>query len=342
MRTNSSSFASHILKYCLPLLVHSDSQVQRQVTELLLATIGHEVFTILRRQLAEEQADNITQQALKVLEQHSGLIAEIRAFVGIHFETLGLFRLYVNNHELAPSVWNQINQRSHSSWRKAQSLLGYLFHRGHRGATIDEVVTAVWKGQATSSSVIRTFSVLRNAIKLLGGEHFANKALFSDRQTLYLLPTLCTSDVDLFARSVQVAEQAEARDGTLAAVEHYQHAVDLYRGNYLVTVDIYDEDVDDYRYQLLNTYLYVVERVSEYYYSQQQFVRCIECCLRGLRFQPTEEVLTLRLLECYARQSNHAGIERTYRRYLHALHREPDPDDEVIRWIKDWNPELLM
>ncbi|GIV90521.1 MAG: hypothetical protein KatS3mg055_3039 [Chloroflexus sp.] len=332
---NTHSFICHLLHYCLPLLLHSDPLVQRQAGQLLLSTVGNDVFTVLRRWLSNHDRYDIALQALRVLERQSGLPVELRPFAGIHIETLGRFRVYIGNQELTSIQWTQINQNSHSGWQKAQALLGFLLHRGRGGATVEEILEAVWQRRAKANAVVRTFSALRNAIRVLGGEHLADQLVYEQKR-FYLLPRYLTVDVDLFVRSVHLAEQVEEQHGIAAAITHYHHAASLYHGNYLVTLLLHDHDIEDYRHTLLSSLLYVVDRLSEYYFTQQQLLQCIEWCRHGIRFDPADEQLTVRLLECYAKQGDNLAIQRTYRRYCRALRDQPDADDEVVRWMQHW------
>ncbi|OAN40815.1 hypothetical protein A6A03_19280 [Chloroflexus islandicus] len=321
----------------MALLLHNDPEVQRQAAELLLTTVGAHIFTVLRRQLASadeaEKANAL--RALQTLEQHGRQRVEQRPFSGLHFETLGALRIYVGNHELTAHEWAAFN-RSHAGWQKAQALLAYLFHYGQRGMTIEAALAAIWQDRATASAISRTLTAIRYVIGELGGADLAKRALISEQNRLWLSPMVCSSDAALFERAVQYAEQIEAEFDFESALPHYQHACSLYGGNYLVMVDLYDEDIEDYRQQLITTYLYLVERISEYYFSQQNIPRCIDWCLRGLRIRATDEQLVVRLLECYARQRRSADIERLYQRYRRHLGGMPDDDDEVERWMRQW------
>lgn len=331
------SLSLHLLHKSMALLLHSDPEVQRQIVELLLTTVGAHIFTVLRRQLASadeaEKANAL--RALHILEQHGRQQVERRPFSGLHFETLGALRIYIGNHELTAHEWASLNH-SHAGWQKAQALLAYLLHYGQSGTTIEAALAAVWQDRATASAISRTLTAIRHVISELGGAEIAKRALISEQNRLWLSPIVCSSDAALFERAVQHAEQIEAEFGFDSALPNYQHACSLYGGNYLVTVDIYDEDIDDYRQQLMTTYLYLVERISEYYFSQQNIPRCIEWCLRGLRIRTTDEQLVVRLLDCYARQRRSNDIEQVYQRYRRHLRGIPDDDDEVERWMRQW------
>ncbi|MFQ3631054.1 AfsR/SARP family transcriptional regulator [Roseiflexus sp.] len=326
---------TNIVDLCTPLLLHPDEMVQRQAALVLMTTLGTRVFTLLRRRLSDSDAriQCEAKQALRSLERHSGQPVDYRPFRGIHIECLGVFRVYISNHELFPQDWAQTNS-SRAGARKVQSVLAYLMHCGNRGASPEELLAVVWENNGNHSALARTLSALRRTIERLGGVELAESALLYTGDRYILSPAVYTSDVHMFIQSIRVAEETENEHDLATAVPMYRNACALYSGNYMATVGITADDVDERRTDLLNGFLNALERQAEHAWREGDDERCITLCRTGLKFDPSDEHLTLWLLRCLARQRRNHEIVRAYFRYLRSSGVSPDDDDDpVVRWM---------
>ena len=325
----------HIVQTCIPLLLHPDEQVQRQATLLLLTLYGTHAFTLLRRRLSDEkpQVRREAEQALRVLGRQSGHPVDFRPFRGMHIECLGTLRVYIGNQEILSHEWAQSNV-SRAGRRKVQAVLAYLVHRGRGGASADEIRAAVWGDGGATGALGRTMTALRQTIEHFGGTSMAESLLISSNQRYILTPDAYTTDVRSFEHTIRVAEQTEHDRDLAAAAPVYRHACDLYGGPYLAGVDMLADEIEERRTELLNAYLNALERLAEYAYQQGDDEQCLALCHRGIRFDPTDERLTLWMLRCYARQRNESEIARVFRRYLRALAAPPDQGDAVVRWMR--------
>lgn len=331
----SNRHDEHIIQTCIPLLLHSDEQVQRQTTLLLLTLYGTHAFTLLRRRLSDGNpyVRRDAEQALRVLGRQSGHPVDFRPFRGMHVECLGTLRVYIGNQEILSHEWAQANT-SRAGRRKVQALLAYLVHRGRSGASADELRAAVWGTAGATGALARTLTALRQTVERFGGEQMANTLLISTNQRYLLAPDAYTSDVRAFEHTIHVAEQTEHDRDLAAAAPVYRHACDLYGGPYLADVDIFADEIEERRTELLNAYLHALERLAEHAYQQGDDEQCLAFCHRGIRFDPADEQLTLWMLRCHARWRNESEIARVFRRYLRALSAPPDDNDAVVRWMR--------
>jgi two-component SAPR family response regulator len=177
-------------------------------------------------------------------------------------------------------------------------------------------------------------TALRQTIEHFGGTSMAESLLNSSNQRYILTPDAYTSDVRSFEHTIRVAEQTEHDRDLAAAVPVYRHACDLYGGPYLADVDMLTDEIEERRTELLNAYLTALERLAEFAYQQGDDEQCLALCRRGIRFDPTDERLTLWMLRCYEHQRNESEIARVFRRYLRALAAPPDQGDAVVRWMR--------
>lgn len=325
----------HMLQLCLPLLLHPDEHVQRQATLILLSLYSTHVFTLLRRRLGDNdpKVRSDAKRALQVLGRQSGYSVDPRPFRGMHIECLGTLRVYIGNREILAHEWAQSNV-SRAGWRKVQAVLAYLIHRGRSGASADELHAAVWGSKVSNSALGRTLTALRQTIECFGSADLAARLLNFADQRYILVPDAYTSDVYTFEHTINVAEQTESDCGLKDAAPIYRRACDLYGGHYFATVDVVSDEVEERRTELLNAYINALERLVEYAYQQGDDEQCLALCRRGIRFDPTDDQLTLWMLRCHARQRNETEIARVFRRYLQALHVPPDEHDPVVRWMQ--------
>lgn len=323
-----------LIELCLPLLIHPDESVQRQATLILMATFGTHTFTLLRRRLShvDPRIRHEAEEALRTLERHSGHPVDYRPFRGIHIECLGAFRVYIDNQELLPHHWTQSNG-SRAGSRKMQAVLAYLVHRGRHGATPDEILDAVWQKVRNAGALSRTLTALRRMIEQFGGAELAKRALAYAGGRYILQPSAYTSDVQAFEQAIRVAEQTESEYNLAMAAPIYRNACALYNGNYMANVEIAADDLDERRAELLNAFLNAIERQAEQAHLDGNDDRCVAVCRQGLRFDPSDEQITLWLLRSLARQQRISEMERAYRRYVRALAAPPDADDAVVRWM---------
>lgn len=322
----------------LPLLNYPDELVQRQASLILLAHHGTQAFTLLRRLLSDADVGvrQAAERALVAFGRHSGQVVAFQPFRGMHIECLGRWRVFIDHREILPEHWAQ-RDGGRAGGRKVQQMLAYLVHCGHHGATPGQLSAAVWGDTAPNRALGRTLTALRQTLKQFGGEPFAEQVLNSTYGHYTLDPGGYSSDVQLFERTMQVAERIESSISLAEAVPHYRRACGLYGGRYLAAVGLADDLIDERRAEVLNAYLSAMERQAEHAYLSGDDAQCLALCHQSRRADPSDESLTLWMLRAYARQHRTDEIERLYWRYLrtNGLHQNADPDDRVVQWFRE-------
>lgn len=290
----------------------------------------------MNEQHASDQ-QTMVKNVLDILAHHSGYSLHPERFHYMYLECMGIVHFYIGIHPVTVHDWRQYN-RSHAGWKKALAVLAYLALRGRQGATSDELIDTIWHGHAQKNTLARTIAALRRIIQYFSDEQFASQVLSFEQHRYALSPTLCTSDVDIFMRTIRYAEQQEYNGHQHAALTAYALASALYRGPYLQSLDLQDELVDMHRTQLLHSFLFALDRQIELYQERSQYHRCIELCYQGLQHCPYDPDLTLHLLRCYEKLHQFDKIHQVYNQYMTALQHVIESDDPVVEWMRQRQP----
>lgn len=316
----------------LPLLVHDQEQVQRQAATILLATYGERALTYLRRLLDDPLPDVSGQArtALAVVGAVGGLRVELRPFRGIYVRCLGTLQVFFDSRELLAQDWSA-RESGRAGARKMQGIFAYLVHCGRRGASRDEIGSAVWGGDVSAVSLSRTLGSLRSIIAELSSPDLADRALRIERDHCTLNPDSYHSDADLFERTFDLACDRENHDGLASAASLYQQTLGLYDGPYMVAVPRGSDWGRERRDLLANNYLIAIERLAELAYQNGNDYKCIALCRQGLHIEPSADDITVWLLRAYRRLGLSVDLESSFQRYLRALGTSPAPGDPVVR-----------
>ncbi|HEX2915212.1 MAG TPA: BTAD domain-containing putative transcriptional regulator [Chloroflexia bacterium] len=148
--------------------------------------------------------------------------------------------------------------------------------------------------------------------------------------TLNLEPECSWFDAAEFEKLVRMgrqAEQAETASTTLTltgqhipakAVQYYNQAIELYRGDYLPAC-LYDDWAAPERERLLSLFLTTTERLAQAMAAQEDWERCLTLCRLILtRDNCWEEAYRL-TMQAYQRLGNRAAALRSYERCATAL-----------------------
>src|SRR3712207_1934978 len=142
------------------------------------------------------------------------------------------------------------------------------------------------------------------------------------RSTLFpyttLFRSLCSevqvlSDVDEFDTHYERGRRLHREEGTLErAAAHYERAVSLYRGEYLVE-DLYEDWTMVERERLSNAYIDMLGRLAEYYHRTNQHQESIRACYRILEKDRCHEESYRALMRSYSCLGLRGRALRQYR-----------------------------
>lgn len=106
-------------------------------------------------------------------------------------------------------------------------------------------------------------------------------------------------DAEAFMEHVRKAKECERRGDQAAAIHEYRAAETIYQSEFLVE-DRYEDWLIGARQNFQDTYLTVMNRLSCYYFDQQDYEACVTICAKTLADDACNEELHQRLMRCYS------------------------------------------
>jgi DNA-binding SARP family transcriptional activator len=220
--------------------------------------------------------------------------------------------------------------------RGALTLLKLLLRRPGHPISRDALVESLWEDadlQAGANRLYILVHALRQTIEppRQGRDwlYIRNEGdcYYFDASAPYWL------DTEVFQRLVQQGEAAEAAQKTAEAIEAYEAAVALYRGDYLED-DSHAEWAWEERDHLRETYLSVLERLAARHTEMGAKERSIEFYQRALRLDPLRERPCRDLMTVLWQAGRRVDALREYERFRRVLQRElgiePMPETQAL------------
>ncbi|MDX1662511.1 MAG: BTAD domain-containing putative transcriptional regulator [Candidatus Promineifilaceae bacterium] len=258
--------------------------------------------------------------ALEHLEYHPGY--------RLHIQTLGPFRLWRGDEEVAAGAWNR---------RKARQLFHLLLT--HRRTLLErEQMTEMLWPELDPETAQRDFKIAYSALcRVLEPERRRNAPsafIHRDGSRYGLRPEAdLWLDADHFAVFLEEGDRLFRRD-RVASLEQYRQALALYEGEYLQEFP-YAEWASEEREHLLTRYLATSERVAATLVEQEAWDEVIRVCQAILERDNCWEQAYRMMMRAYAGQGNRPQALRIYERCRQRLQRElgiaPSPATEQIR-----------
>lgn len=152
--------------------------------------------------------------------------------------------------------------------RQAEALFAFLFDRGERGASKDEIIEVIWPDadlEHADAAFHRTLVGLRGTLEPERAPREESVAVRFHNDRYHLDPTLIAwSDVEAFTACMDQATAATTGEETLSALEA---ARTLYRGDYLDDCPFYgdSEYVEERRSLLRGQYVDLLMALGELY-----------------------------------------------------------------------------
>lgn len=130
-------------------------------------------------------------------------------------------------------------------------------------------------------------------------------------------------DADAFETHVAAGRVEDEREQAAAAIDHYEQAIALYRGDYLPN----DRDADWTllrRESLKDQYLLALARLADYRFQLGDLPRAIRCYRRILRRDSCREDVYAALIQCYLQLGHRDLAARWSRRCVRVLRKRLD------------------
>lgn len=128
-------------------------------------------------------------------------------------------------------------------------------------------------------------------------------------------------DYEVFAEHLRAARELERRGEQDSAIREYWLAETLYQGEFLEE-DRYEDWLIPSRHQLEEDYLSILDRLSGYYFDQEDYAACRAVCHEMLTVDTCREDAHRQLMRCYSRQGQPYLALRQYHICVETLRKE--------------------
>ena len=178
----------------------------------------------------------------------------------LRIRLLGRFEVWRNDTLIHSKEWGR---------RKTQSLLKlFLTQRGH-SFTTDQLLYALYpKGDPEKAAAnLRTrISQLRRVLEPDLKRGTDSRYILNVSQGNYLFSDCipCVVDIDQFEDHLASAKKLEEAERLREALQHYQQAIDLYRGDFLAE-DLYEEWTQTQRERYRDLYVKALEGLAQWW-----------------------------------------------------------------------------
>jgi DNA-binding SARP family transcriptional activator len=236
----------------------------------------------------------------------------IGSSVSIRIYMLGRFSVAIDGQ---PVSVNRNGKSNGKAKQRPLALLKALIAFGGRGVASSQLSESLWpdsEGDLGVRNLTVTLHRLRHLLR-------AHAAVLQHDGKLTLNERVCWVDVWSFERSVNdgLGRLNEPASGDAAEL-HLRTALSLYSGHFLAR-----ESEESWmltpRLRLKTKFERLVATLSMHLENQERFADAIDLCLHALEFDPLNELLCRRLMSCYLKEGEVAGVVRTYLRCREAL-----------------------
>lgn len=237
------------------------------------------------------------ERVLENLPEKQNAQVSIQNSYSVQVQCFGNFRVVLNGEEVSQERWVSA---------KARDLLAYFVTM--RGVKIpaDKVFDAIWgEKERTSRTAFHTaLSRLRNALK--AGDD-SPRLILVEVGEYRLDSARFTIDVDEFDSALA---KARAASNPKNRAEWFEHAISLYRGEYLQ--NLYYEWVFHERRRLSQAYLGVLQELASYHLANQSPKKAITHLERAIPLDALNEDLYCQAMRAYAALNDRTNLSRLY------------------------------
>lgn len=291
----------------LPNFATTPSLWQRLASLLNQVTLAHSGFTT-QSQAANRIPVNLPDDLSGNTPSASG-----HHHASLDFHCLGHFCVYLHGQPI-----------DIGANRRAKSVLKYLVLHHTQPVSKEVLMDCFWP-DADAESARNNLNVavynLRQALRKTGED--ISYILFQDNAYM-LNPAVDTwFDFEAFTERCEKARQFDTAQNVADALGEYKHAESLYTGP-LFEEDRYEDWPVAHRNYLQDGYLQVLERLSQYAFSEGAYAECINLCSKMLMIDPCREEAHLRIMHCHSRQGQQHLALRQYQRCVEVLKKELD------------------
>jgi DNA-binding SARP family transcriptional activator len=202
---------------------------------------------------------------------------------------------------------------------KALTILKYLLAHRSRPVSQDHLMGWLWPHSNLKKARWSLNSAIHTLRKLLGDRPSAasssaplNYVVLEEGYYRLCSEVQVVSDVDEFDECYEEGRRLHKEGSLEGAASHYERAISLYRGEYLVE-DLYEDWTMVERERLSNAYIEMLGRLALYYYQTDQDQESIRACYRILEKDRCHEESYRMLMRSYWRIGLRGRALRQYR-----------------------------
>ena len=231
----------------------------------------------------------------------------------LKIKLLGRFEVFRCEEPVREDEWSR---------RRTKTLLKVLLTEPGRVFTEDQLVDAVQPSSAPSharSSIQARISDLRRVLEPTL-QHGPDSLYVTRRGEGYAFDagSDCWIDTLAFDRGIAAAHDLADRRLWTQAVQVFDEALSLYRGEFL-SEDRYEEWTDGPRRRLAEQYTSGLSRLAACYAQLGQLRQSISCCQRILALEPHRESVVQQLMEYQSQAGQRVAALETYNEGKRAL-----------------------
>lgn len=236
----------------------------------------------------------------------------IASGVPIRIHMLGRFSVAIDGQ---PVSGNGNGKSNGKAKQRPLALLKALIAFGGRGVASSQLSESLWPDSEGDLGV-RNLTVTLHRLRHLLRVH---AAVLQHDGKLTLNAHVCWVDVWSFERSVNdgLRRLNEPASGDAAEL-HLRAALSLYSGHFL-SRESEESWVLTPQLRLKTKFERLVAALTMHLENRDRFVDAIDLCLHALESDPLNELLYRRMMSCYLKEGEVAGVVRTYLRCREAL-----------------------
>jgi DNA-binding SARP family transcriptional activator len=207
--------------------------------------------------------------------------------------------------------------------KKGQEIFKYLVVHRNQLTSREVLMDTFWHDAAPDSARNSLNVALYNLRRILKTSDDYPLIQFHDGGYRLATDVDVWVDIEEFEERVQEGRKLEAGRLNTAALQEYEKAIALYKGDFLED-DPYEEWPMITRERLRVAYLDTLDRSSQMYLSQSDYDACIALCHMILGYDSCREDAHCRLMHCYSQLGQVYLALRQYQECVDALKAELD------------------
>jgi DNA-binding SARP family transcriptional activator len=218
---------------------------------------------------------------------------------------------------------------------KAKSIFQYLLIKSREPTQKDKLIEALWPGCAASAAnnnLKAAVHSLRLSLNEISLEKVNQPIVLFSEGSYRLNPDICLSiDVDDFEKYRDNGRRLEKERRIEEAIEEYEKAENLYRGDYLED-ELYEDWTLIRRETLKDNYLTILSKLAEYSLMTCDYENCIYYSQKIIAKDHSREDSYRNIIRCHIKMNQRNRALRWYEICCQSLQMELDttPERETI------------